>query len=53
MPFLLGTDRSHFDCTCELILPGDFDLNAVFGKQFAHPIRPFDDTDTIPLQIIL
>ena len=48
----VGINRHHFDRACELVLSGDFDLNAVFGQQFAHPIRPFDDADTISIQIL-
>ena len=46
---LIGVDRHQFDRARELVLSGDSDLNVVFGQQFTHPIRPFDDADTISL----
>ena len=50
---LLEVGGQHFDGACELVLSDDFDLNVVFGQQFAHPIRPFDDADAISVQILL
>ena len=50
---LIGTDRHHFNSARELVDASNFDLNMVLGQQLAHPIRPFDDTDTISFEVLL